>query len=116
MIVQPTKVRKHRALEGHSAKVMTRKCSCRNLGSSSAPQVSILAHPQHRLLNFWSQLSPFCWLMTLSIQVSGTMGTSGPLVAVDAIVDEQRLSSFADVIIGVMLLFYLMISKLFRTD
>jgi hypothetical protein len=33
------------------------------------------------------------------------MGMSGPLAAIEMIVDEQRLSSFADVVIGVSFFF-----------
>jgi len=38
--------------------------------------------------------------MILLIHASGMIGMSGPLVAVEMIADEQRLSSFADAIIG----------------
>jgi hypothetical protein len=44
------------------------------------------------------------------------MGMSGPSAAIKMIAYEQHFSSFADVVIGVTLLFYLMISKPFRTD
>lgn len=110
IVMQPAMAWKHMALEGQSQKVITRKRARKNLGPSSATQVStiqilIFKLPSSLVLVISWQTATNALLITyamnLSVQAFGATGVGGSSATAGETTDEQRLSTIADTTIGV---------------